>query len=120
MAALDTVQKYVTQARALLQDQSAPYRYSDQDLVTELNLAFLEGRRIRPDLMRAYFRTNEMPEYTTTDMATTAVAMDPQYRMSFVYYMCGKIQLRDEEENTDARAAAFLNKFTSQLLATQS
>lgn len=119
MAALDTVQKYLDQARVLLQDTTEPYRYSNLDLVTALNLAFLEARRIRPDLMRAFFRDNEMPEYVVGSLGAT-VEVDPQYRMAFVYYMCGNIQLRDEEENTDARAAQFLNKFTSQLLVTQS
>ena len=38
-------------------------------------------------------------------------AIDQQYRMAFVYYMCGQAQLRDEEETQDTRAAAFLQLF---------
>jgi hypothetical protein len=42
--------------------------------------------------------------------------MDEQYRLPFVYFMVGHAQLRDEEDTADARASAFLTKFTSTLL----
>lgn len=120
MAALSTVQKYVDRSRALLQDTSAPYRYSDADLVAALNLAIIEARRLRPDLMRSFFRAVDgLPEYSESSLSAE-VEIDVQYRMAFVYYIVGHTQLRDEEDVTDARASVFLNKFTSQLLAIQS
>ncbi len=119
MAMLDTVQDYVDRSRTLLLDTAQPYRYSTDDYVQALNMGILEARRIRPDLMRGFFRAAAgLPEYDE-DNLEAAVAIDPQYRVSFVYYICGQIQLRDEEDTQDPRAAAFLNKFTSQLLATQ-
>ena len=44
------------------------------------------------------------------------VSFDPMYRQSLVYYMVGRMQLRDDEGTTDARAGALLTKFTAQLL----
>jgi hypothetical protein len=119
MAALDTVQNYIDRSRTLLNDTVAPYRYPDADLVEALNMGVLEARRIRPDLFRTFFRaTDGLPEFSTGDLAEE-VDIDAQYRVTFVYYIVGQIQLRDEEDVQDTRAAAFLNKFNSQLLAVQ-
>lgn len=112
--ALDTVQDYVDRARVLLQDQYEPYRYPDTDLVEALSEAILEARRLRPDLLSGYFRTS-LPDFSTSSM-TQSVPIDPQYRVAFVYYICGQAQLRDDENDQDSRATVFLNKFTSQLL----
>jgi len=116
--ALDTVADYLSSARVLLQDTIAPYRYPDADLVNALNLALLEVRRLRPELVKLYFRTT-IPTYSAASTAA-AVPFDPQYRVSLVYYICGHAQLRDDEATQDARATIFLNKFTSQMLTIQS
>lgn len=112
--ALDTVQDYVTDARVLLQDTVADYRYSDAEIVENLNLGLLEMRKLRPDLMIATFG-GSIPKYSASSLST-AVACDPQYRMSLLYYVCGMTQLRDDEATTDSRATIFLNKFVSQML----
>lgn len=116
--ALDTVADYVRDARVLLQDTVADYRYSDEELVENLNLGLLEVRRLRPELVRAYFRSS-IPTYSSSNM-TVAVPMDPQYRVSLLYYICGQAQLRDDENTQDARATVFLNKFAAQMLTIQS
>lgn len=115
--ALDTVQDYVDRARVLLQDQYEPYRYPDSDLVEALSEAILEARRLRPDLLKPYFRTS-LPDFSTSSMSQS-VPIDPQYRVAFVYYICGQAQLRDDENTQDSRASVFLNKFVSQLLTIQ-
>lgn len=108
---LNTVADYVAYARVLTQDTvNSPYRYPDDDFVSALNFAIMESRRIRPDM---WIGITALPQFTTND--TTAVAIDQQYRIPFVYYMCGQAQLRDEEETQDTRAAAFLNMFTTAL-----
>lgn len=112
--ALDTVQDYIDRARVLLLDTVVPYRYSDADLVENLNMGILEARKLRPDLLRNYF-TGSLPDFTTGNLSAT-VPIDPQYRVAFVYYVCGQAQLRDDENVQDSRAALFLNKFVSQLL----
>jgi hypothetical protein len=115
---LDIVQNYVDRARVLLQDQVAPYRYPDSDLVETLSEGIMEIRRLRPDILRKYLRTT-LPSYSSAD-TTVAVDIDYQYRQALVYYICGQAQLRDEENTQDSRAAVFLNKFISQLLSIQS
>ena len=117
--ALDTVQDYIDRARVLLLDTyNGPYRYSDADLVENLNMGILEARRLRPELFQDFFRTS-LPDYDSSNMSAT-VSIDPQYRMAFVYYICGQAQLRDDENVQDSRAVTFLNKFTSQMLTIQS
>lgn len=116
--ALDTVQDYVDRARVLLLDQIEPYRYPTADLVEALNMGILEARRLRPELLQSYFRSS-LPDFTVSALNAT-VPIDPQYRVAFVYYICGHAQLRDDENNQDSRSAAFLNKFVSQMLSIQS
>jgi hypothetical protein len=115
--ALDTVQDYIDRARTLLLDQVAPYRYPDADLVEALNMAILETRRLRPELLRSFFR-DSLPDFSTADLSAS-VPIDPQYRVAFVYYICGHAHLRDDEITQDSRASAFLNKFTAQMLSIQ-
>jgi hypothetical protein len=40
-----------------------------------------------------------------------------QYRVAFLFFMVGFAQLRDEEDTQDTRAAAFIGKFTQQLMS---
>lgn len=112
--ALDTVANYIADARVLLQDTVSPYRYETDELVENLNLGLLEMRRLRPDLLMSSFRST-FPSYSASFTSTT-VAVDPQYRMALLYYICGQAQLRDDEATQDNRAVNFLNKFTSQML----
>jgi hypothetical protein len=119
MAALDTVQKFVTRARALMQDATEPYRYSDEDLVEAMNLGVLEMRRLRMDIFLSEIRTGTgLPEYSSSSLSDS-VTIDEQYRMALLYYICGHTQMRDEEDTQDSRAAVFLNKFTAQMLTIQ-
>ncbi len=110
--ALDTVQNYVDSARILLQDQKAPYRYPDADLVLALNMSLLEAKKLRPDL----FLNRSTPAYTIAT-PTASVVVDEMYRVAHLYYIVGQAQLRDDEEVQDQRAAAFLNMFTQKLLS---
>jgi hypothetical protein len=112
MAALDTVQDYVTKARELLQDTvDSPFRYSTSDLLSALSISFNEAKLLRPDL----FIVTPLQSFTVSD--TTVVTFDPMYRIALVYYMCGMAQLRDDEESQDQRAAAFLNMFKAKIQA---
>jgi hypothetical protein len=122
MPALETVGQYLEEARRLLQDEHAPYRYPDDDLVDALNIGLMEARRLRADLFLPLF---DMPWFDPTKTSpgadlNQAVLIDPMYRSSLVYYVCGRMQLRDDEPTTDARAGALLTKFAAQLLTIQS
>jgi len=120
--ALETVGQYLVESRRLLQDETAPYRYPDSDMVDALNIALLEARRLRIDLFLPSF-TLEWFDPATGALTTTKakpVKMDPMYRQSLVYYIAGRMQLRDDESTTDQRAAALLTKFAAQMLTIQS
>lgn len=116
--ALSTVQDYIDRARTYLLDTSLPYRYPDSDLVDSLNLAIMETRRLRPELLIDFFG-QDLPQYTVSEMAEV-VPIDQQFRPAFVYYIAGDAQLRDDGVSQENRAAAFKNKFTAQMLAIQS
>lgn len=106
-----TVAEYIRDTRIILQDTLVgAYRYSDDELVLGLDMAIREARRLRPDM----FRYNKLPKYTG-EPVTTEVEVDEAYASAIVYYMAGNAQIRDAEENQDARATVFLNKFVAQL-----
>ena len=112
--ALETVANYVAEARVLLQDVVPPYRYADAELVATLNLGIMTARRNRPDL---FLSVVTLPQFTVADMVNlTIFDIDPQYRVAFLFFMVGFSQLRDEEDTQDTRAAAFIGKFTQQLM----
>lgn len=114
MGPLDTVDSVVAAARTELQDTRTPYRYSDADLISYLNMAMLEARRLRPDLF-----LGRMLTYSTLSTGQP-LNFEPMFRPSLVYYVSGRAYLRDDEATTDSRAAVLLNKFVAQLLVTQS
>lgn len=113
MAVLATVSAIIAASRILLQDQvDSPYRYADSDLLLALNEGLMELRRIRPDLMQAYFGLS-LP--TLAQTPDSLIPVDEMYRMYLVYYVCGQAQLRDDENTQDSRAGAFLSKATNML-----
>lgn len=109
---LATVGDYVAEARTLLQDRVAPFRYTTADLKGALGLGLYEARRLRPDL----FVAGVVQEVDSATADGTAVALDRQYRMTLVYYVAGHASLRDLEESADGRGAAFKRQFIAQLL----
>lgn len=115
MPALETVGQYLEEARRLLQDEVAPYRYPDDDLVDALNIGLMEAKRIRADLFLPLFDIPWVDPSGTID-TTTPVTLDAMYRSTLVYYLVGRMQLRDDEPTVDQRAAGLLQKFTAQLL----
>lgn len=117
MAALDTVADYLTYARALLQDQVVPYRYSDVELVQSLNTALAEAARLRPDLFMVAFRT-ALPTYSAAS-TSASVALDVRYRNTVLLYIVGQAQLRDVEDVQDQRAIALLKLFAAQFTTPQ-
>lgn len=111
---LDNVSEYIVETRTLLQDIIAPYRYSDLELLSTLNMGLMAAYRTRADLFMG-LSSSSIPAYTVND--TTAVPMDPMYRTALVHFMTGHAQLRDEEDTQDSRAAALMASFRSTLLS---
>lgn len=108
---METVADYIRASRILLQDTEAgAYRYSDDELVMALDISLREARRLRPDM----FKNGAIPKYSGLPI-TTETVIPSEYFSAFVYYVTGHAQLRDAEENQDARSTVFLNKFVAQL-----
>jgi hypothetical protein len=118
MPALETVGQYIEESRRLLQDEIIPYRYPQDDLIDALNIGLQEARRLRADLFLPLFDIQWFdPTKTTSPDLAKPISLDPMYRSALVYYVIGRIQLRDDEPTVDARAGALLQKFTAQLLS---
>ena len=117
MATLATVGDYVKEARVLLQDTRVPYRYPDGEIITALNIGMQEAYRLRSDLFLGALDFT-IPDFDPAggSVLTQPVPMEKGYRSSFIYYVVGRIQLRDQEDSTDQRAGALLQKFVGQML----
>lgn len=111
---LETVNNYITDARVLLQDTIAPYRYEDPSLLVGLNTALLEGRRLRPDLFVFYGNGDEVPSFFKND--GTRVPMEKQFRLAFLHGMVGHALERDQEDVQDERSITFLNIMSNILI----
>lgn len=109
--ALKTVGDILAQARVLLQDVDAE-RYPDSDLVQALNEGLLETRRLRPDMYRD--RLSNVPQYTTAQFAVNII-YEQMYVPALINFVAGRIQMQDDEANSDGRAVVFMNTFTSKL-----
>src|SRR5277367_4674513 len=105
---LDTVSGYIADVRTLLLDRINPPRYSDISLLVALNVALLEGRRLRPDLF-IFKHGLRVPNYQTVD--GQHVPIEPQFRLGFVYGTCAHALKRDNEDVQDARSNLFMAAF---------
>lgn len=112
-----TVGDLLDQIRILLQDtdlSGGEYRYSDASIVTNINMGLLEMYRIRPDI---FLELNfQVPVYNSA-AKDAVITIEKQHVPAVIYYAVGMTQLRDDEGTQDARASAFLTKFTSMLAA---
>ncbi len=110
---LRTVQGYVTGIRGLLQDTVQPYRYSDNAILAAMNLAFMEGRRLRADIFM-HSRHMTVPHYE--EVNGDIVPIEDQFRLAFEYGAAAHVLLRDVEDVQDERAASFNAGFHEMLV----
>lgn len=115
---LETVADYVSDARTLLQDVIAPYRYDDTSLLAAFNVMLLETRRLRPDLFVYNLAKNgAVPTFTEVD--ESKVDIEQPFRLALVYGLVGHAIARDTEDVQDRRATSFLDAFSSVLIGTR-
>jgi hypothetical protein len=113
--ALDTITDYLAEARILLQDERVPVRYKDSELISALNIAMMEARRLRPDiLLGASPGSLAVPEIGATD---PMASIDIQFRTPLLYFVVGHAFERDEEEGASQRAMSYKQRFATSLLA---
>lgn len=113
--ALLTITDYIADARTLLQDTIPPYRYQDSELVVAMNVALLEGRRLRPDLfVFSRHASGGVPSFQAND--GTNLDIEEPFRLAFLYGMCAHALTRDQEDIQDERAASFMHNFSNILI----
>jgi hypothetical protein len=103
-----SVQDYITDVRTIILDKTPPFRYDDDSLVTALNVAMLEIRRLRPDLLVCKYHA-KVPQFMA--VSGEIVPIEPQFRLGVVYGIAAHALLRDEEDVQDSRANTFLERF---------
>lgn len=106
------------QIRTLLQDTdnsaTSGYRYSTDSIITALNQGMMEMYRLRKDLfLENSFR---LPVFST-GLLSAPVIVEQQYVPLLIYYTVGMVQLRDDEQNQDARGQAFVKTFSASLVS---
>jgi hypothetical protein len=104
----------LTDARVILSD-TAGDRYTDADLISDLNSAISMTKMIRPD---AFILGEVLPEFTTADLGqvpATDFPLPEIFYQSFVYYLAGNAELRDDEFAVDNRAMTLLGAYRRNL-----
>lgn len=113
------------EARAIINDSEAPFRYDDALMLRIMNTAFRELYTLRPDAFVGNFTSgalsaNSMPDFTEDDLEQTPETAFPcDDRLFFspvVTYVAGKADLSDDEFANDNRAMTLINAFRAQLI----
>lgn len=112
-----TYANLLTEARELLQDTEAPYRYSDELLVNKLNRGLQSVARIRPDAFWDTFATTDIvvPEVTVAGLNAT-FPLHMQFYSPLVAFVVAWAEVLDDEFTSDGRAAMLIASFKSELL----
>ncbi len=104
----------LTDCRVILND-AAGNRYTDADLISDFNSAIAETKGLRPD---AFILGEALPEFTTADLGLgtpTDFPLPEIFYQSFVYYLAGNAELRDDEFAVDNRAMTLLSVYRRNL-----
>jgi hypothetical protein len=111
---LDTA---VSTVRDLLQDTQDPYRNTDAKVVSALNIALVEARKLRPDLFIPNLASYTPPGLITDDIGNDVdLPIDPMYSTAVVEYVTGFLSMEDDEFAVGGRAVTLLNRFAQKLV----
>ena len=102
----------VAEARVLLQDSTAPYRYSDIELLVGTNDAVKMIRKVRPDVFYGQFGTA-----ITDALLTDTFPIGLEYKKAARDFTVAHAQLRDSEDVIQTKAAIFIGMFKEGLTA---
>jgi hypothetical protein len=109
-----------TQARNILNDtiqEAGAYRYSSQEIYDAFNDALLQTRAKRPDAFLALGLRNTIPQYSATTDATVPFPLDLIYFPAFLFYVCGRVELKEDTFADDKRSVTLMKTFTQMLLS---
>lgn len=114
---LTNVGNILGQVRTLIQDvdnSSGQYRYSTDSIVTALNQGVMEMFRIRPDL---FLEVDYVVPTFSVGGLDVDIGIEAQYVPPLIYYVVGLVQVRDDEQTQDTRAATFLKVFQQAIVS---
>lgn len=103
------------EARRILSDDDK-VRYLDADLVAAFNDALLQTRAKRPDAFLRLGLRVAVPQYVMPADAAKPFPLDEIFYPAFLFYICGRSELREDTFSNEGRAVVLANKFVSQLL----
>jgi hypothetical protein len=123
-----TLGTIVEEVRTLLQDKlptsGGALRYADDEHVEAINAWMAEIRTKRPDIfLRAFGRKSlrqPLPYYSAARDMNLPFPLDISVYNTFVWYVAGRAELREDTFSDDSRAVTLLNKALTSLLTTQS
>lgn len=112
----------ITEARQAVNDNALPYRFSQQQLISNLNTALREVYRYRPDAYIGNFVAgvlsyNAVPSYAVTDLGTN-ISFPVDDRLFFnpvVFFIAGRLEIADDEFVDEGRAMTLLQSFRAML-----
>lgn len=118
-----TIDDAINEARYMVSDARAPYRYTDAVMISHLNTALAEVYRYRPDAYIGNFTTaqmgnNPVTNYVVADL-NTAIAFPVNNMMFFnpvVFFIAGRAELADDEFTENSRATQLLQSFRAMLI----
>lgn len=116
MSSAFTIDDVLYQVRNMLQDQEKE-RYTDTHLLSSLNTAVSDMRRIRPDIVALQGVVPNYPFNTSHLNQGVRVPVDDMYYGPLISFVVGWTELADDEFTVDNRAATLLARFTNQLVA---
>jgi hypothetical protein len=112
--AVRTIGTMFVEALVLLQDV-AGVRFSNDEMMEAFNGALIEARMKRPDLFIDMGMRTPVPYYVASTDLGVPFPIDLQYYNAFLYYIVGRMDLRESVSGDTGRAAVLMNKFVSQL-----
>ena len=102
----------IAQARSQLQDLVVPYRYTDLELLVGANDAVKTIRKLRPDTFIGRFNTP-----LTDAVLLDVFPLGDEYKMVVRDYVVAHGNLRDSEDASTGKAAAFMTMFKEGMMA---
>lgn len=119
MVSLDEV---IGRVRAYIQDNVAPYRYSDTEVMYQLNSGIINIVELRPDLFISppYYRDTVLStaKFSPPDVGLTPPAEVPIPLFviePLCMYVAAHLEIRDDEFAQDGRVASLMQQFRYRL-----
>lgn len=109
-----TVADAIAQARFILLDERAPYRFAETQLQSFVQQGVEVALRLRPDLLVGTGGWAAPTNLQLTDPLPAAI--DAQYFTPLCAYVAALVESQDDQFTSDGRLAFLLTRFQTSLL----